>query len=242
MPKKEFAIYDGIVISPTEVESIRDTHSSVVSPNRSGKGKSRQLVSPDPQLQRSNKSDRICRFCGHLIGEGAMEQHIAQCRLSGGRSQKKRQPSSHASQPVIVKCQFCSSSVKEDRLERHLRKMHPTKLTQPKTLTKSTASKDLVKCDFCNSFVRRDRLTMHKTRVHPAHAAQSNQKPSSIIEHSKIQVNSPVTKDTREQSVIQSDRETIFGDKYVGQYRREFDGKFGSIPLHDDYNDEADAE
>ena len=40
----------------------------------------------------------------------------------------------------------------------------------------------------------------------------------------------------------QSDHESSYGDKYVGQSRREWDGKFGSLPLYDDYGDEADAE
>ena len=39
----------------------------------------------------------------------------------------------------------------------------------------------------------------------------------------------------------QSQAETSFGGKYLGQMRREFDGKFGSLPLYDDYDDESEA-
>ena len=31
------------------------------------------------------------------------------------------------------------------------------------------------------------------------------------------------------------------GSKGFGHMRREWDGKFGSFPLHDDYNDESDS-
>lgn len=48
--------------------------------------------------------------------------------------------------------------------------------------------------------------------------------------------------DIRAASVIQSDRETIFGDKHLGPWAHESDGKFGSISLYDDYGDEANAD
>ncbi len=37
-----------------------------------------------------------------------------------------------------------------------------------------------------------------------------------------------------------SSNETRYGGKYLGQVRREWDGKFGSLPLYDDYGEESD--
>jgi hypothetical protein len=39
----------------------------------------------------------------------------------------------------------------------------------------------------------------------------------------------------------QSFYETNFGGKYLGQMRREGSGQFGSLPLYDNYGDNADA-
>jgi len=45
-----------------------------------------------------------------------------------------------------------------------------------------------------------------------------------------------------EQAFIQSHDEPMDGGKYLGHMEREWDGKFGSLPLYDDHNDEADAD
>ncbi|MBU6362340.1 MAG: hypothetical protein KGS46_20205 [Chloroflexi bacterium] len=44
------------------------------------------------------------------------------------------------------------------------------------------------------------------------------------------------------ESLWQSSDESSYGDKYLGHMQREWDGKFGSLPLYDDYGDEADAD
>ena len=42
-----------------------------------------------------------------------------------------------------------------------------------------------------------------------------------------------------EEELNQSDHESRFGEKYLGQMRRDYDGTFGSIPLYDDYGEES---
>ncbi len=42
-----------------------------------------------------------------------------------------------------------------------------------------------------------------------------------------------------EEELYQSDQESNYGDKYVGQMRRDYDGTYGSLPLYDDYGDES---
>jgi hypothetical protein len=47
---------------------------------------------------------------------------------------------------------------------------------------------------------------------------------------------------SQSEALTQSASEKRFADKYVGQMRREWDGKFGSLPLYDDYGDESGAD
>jgi len=52
----------------------------------------------------------------------------------------------------------------------------------------------------------------------------------------------PNTNEKSQAAFDQAFHESRFGDKYVGLSRRESSGRFGSLPLYDDYGDEADAD
>jgi len=105
----------------------------------------------------------------------------------------------------------------------------------------------MVQCPYCHSPVRRDRLRKHVAKrcpktVNPQMSRTKGRKPGVTV--GDVQKTGRETKGerTKLEALRQSDHESRFGEKYVGQSHREWDGKFGSIPLHDDYGDEADAE
>ena len=111
----------------------------------------------------------------------------------------------------------------------------------------SSTSQRMAQCPYCHCAVRRDRLQKHVAsrcpkRAMPQAPRGKGTKPG--MTDRDVQKTSRETNGerTKLEALRQSDYESRFGEKYVGQSHREWDGKFGSIPLHDDYGDEADAE
>jgi hypothetical protein len=104
-----------------------------------------------------------------------------------------------------------------------------------------------VKCPLCKHRTEYNVLIVHIQVSHPGLnpkkvMAEFNRnyrkgKPETHWEQNR-DVNGPVQ---NHESLKQSQDETRDGGKYMGHMRRE-NGKFGSLPLYDDYSDEADAE
>lgn len=122
--------------------------------------------------------------------------------------------------------------------------------TKKSVSTPQNMGKVITQCPYCKNSVRSDRLEKHIS------------KKCSTKRKSEFQVNKPKSLQTKsgtqpkgisgigpviskasidEEALRQSFDEPIDGGKYLGQMRREWDGKFGSLPLYDDYEDEADA-
>lgn len=143
----------------------------------------------------------------------------------------------------IVPCPVCGIHITQRGLERHIRAAHPnatqsavTKVDQvPSSRNSAISKKPLVECTICGQRVRDDRLARHMRKVH---AEQMMPTPTDNAESSD-----PATPPKHvEQAFIQSHDEPMDGGKYLGHMEREWDGKFGSLPLYDDHNDEADAD
>ena len=109
----------------------------------------------------------------------------------------------------------------------------------------------MTQCPYCSSPVRADRLKRHIQTKCPARKNALPQADKHISSNAKPgkQQESVSSMDTvtwepniKEEALRQSFDEPIYGGKYLGHMRREFDGKFGSLPLYDDYDDEADAD
>ena len=75
----------------------------------------------------------------------------------------------------LVKCEICACSVRKDRLEKHIKKIHNSSITStadsklkvPSSLKHSRKSKSmLVPCSICKSFVGKDQLALHKRLFH----------------------------------------------------------------------------
>lgn len=149
----------------------------------------------------------------------------------------------------LVECPICQVPVKPARLDQHIRKVHQqgdTPSPSPK-IPKSAHGKNLVFCQVCNVAIKPSRLAEHLLKVH---------RQGSISNHSsaKRKRNSPDsgernrpsqysnTDPKKQDAFDQAFHEPRFGDKYVGLSRRESSGRFGSLPLYDDYGDDADAD
>lgn len=104
-----------------------------------------------------------------------------------------------------------------------------------------------IKCRYCNKFVEKDKIREHDKLYHldeiplkyiqekqpflPKHK-EKNESESDIAPEGKL--------GNMAEAFKQAFNETRYGAKGM-HHRHEWDGKFGSTPLHDDYNDESES-
>jgi predicted Zn-ribbon and HTH transcriptional regulator len=86
-----------------------------------------------------------------------------------------------------------------------------------------TVPENRVRCPDCGASIRTDHLAKHLRNRCPRRDEHFVSEPLPA-------------------ALAQSHDEPSFGDKGLGQMRRESSGQFGSLPLDDDYGDEAAAE
>jgi hypothetical protein len=130
-------------------------------------------------------------------------------------------PSSPQPARTLTRCPRCSCELRTDNLKKHLSSRCP--------------ARDTV-------------ATVRGVQSSPQKATLRTTTPQPKLKKSRPRTSTP-DEDTLEirrmfdqYATGQSSYEAIFGERYVGQTRRDSDGSFGSIPLHDDYGDEADAD
>jgi transcription elongation factor Elf1 len=170
----------------------------------------------------------------------------------------------------MVTCTFCNSQVRADRLSKHISNIHPDKKLPPDTKRHTTASdktrprklsprdmsptqklsnKPFVRCSICEQNIRSDKWEKHLKKVHAASVTNKVSKSSSKSRNtapksprtSRKSGGGGIDPDVRRRALKELHEETSYGDKYLGQVRREADGRFGSIPLYDDYSEESGA-
>lgn len=165
----------------------------------------------------------------------------------------------------LVSCPHCGKAVRENDLYAHLSAFHMRSKSSRKAISPSTPQKParttsvsfprqkmMVQCSQCPSMVRSDRMEKHLLRIH--HLSQYQVRSGFPVQQratasASVKPNSKVVSNKRDvpksplpAAFAQSHDEKMYGDKYLGQMRRESDGKFGSLPLYDDYSDEANAD
>jgi len=179
------------------------------------------LVANSNTTRRRAKSSRIV----HIDQSGVILTRSELKRPSGQQksSQVKQEPRPEIARPpaapspdtpgnVLVTCPQCKVQVTEKRLEKHMRERCPKRYSVARS-PQQTQVQSVHK----HSQVANRRLVSSSPGTSPSQRSQN-------------------------EALNQSDSETRFADKYVGQMRREGDGKFGSLPLYDDYGDEANAD
>jgi len=109
----------------------------------------------------------------------------------------------------------------------------------------------LTACPYCPAKVNPAKMKKHITKMHPSKLPlynkaqkrqQQAQKGKSELRRDKPGLGWKEEQVDALEALRQSFDEKRDGSKGLGHMRREGDGKFGSFPLHDDYNDESDAE
>jgi hypothetical protein len=119
----------------------------------------------------------------------------------------------------------------------------PIKKIQPFRKIKSKK----LKCRYCNKFIEKDKINEHNNLYHPNEMPSKNTQEihSLLPKHKKKNKNEPDIAPEGKlgnmaEAFKQAFNETRYGAKGM-HHRHEWDGKFGSTPLHDDYDDESDS-
>lgn len=191
-----------------------------------------------------------CPLCDALIEQERLERHLKKMHQRASPKQVLARRGGH------IYCPHCHKLVDSRYLQRHIEDAHRrskrrAKSTQrvPKSIPAST-NQALTVCPICHVSVSEKRLQKHLKKVHSVSTvpapAKVTAKPVIKPAKQRAQQQKPGQSVSKERpqppQLEQASHEKRFGDKYVGLSRREGSGRFGSLPLYDDYGDEADAD
>jgi uncharacterized C2H2 Zn-finger protein len=215
-----------------------------------------------------------CPKCGLKVRTRRLEIHMARAHPVVKQKKVKKsapkpifqrwnidaQVSPPNTKPQFVTCPECQVTIRQDRLDKHLRKAHGPKavasVTEPadsgddcnnadaeKILPKPDAQtqfqsfndpKSFVACPVCSVSVRNDHLGKHLRKVHFHPSTKMNNAPAKAGKA----LAKGRTSATFEHSRVEREQD---GSKNIGYLARER-GRYGSHPMHDDYSDEGGAD
>ncbi len=147
----------------------------------------------------------------------------------------------------LVTCPICTCQIKEELYDVHLA-IHKRRVDECK-------NKELIQCSVCSAKVRADRMQKHLRNVHSVDGCE-NTKSFLTIEKLRKKINttskerfnriSSVSRNSNHRSKVDNSddncqHDAIFGDKDLGYFARD-NGRFGSLPLYDDYSEDSDAD
>lgn len=142
------------------------------------------------------------------------------------------------------KCNQCGQmlhtlDVKEHQT--HCRKRGSENLIQQNKKMPGQGDVDIL-CGVCNRYVHPKHITEHERKFHPRVKFKPAGSPHQTTADRKHIPSGRNAKAVNFRSRRQLDDDGLDGSKYLGHFRRESSGQFGSYPLHDDYGDESDAD
>lgn len=228
---------NGVVVSRSEVEGSRLQLVETVGTKRRPRPKVTQ-----PQITRAPSTQSTvvvkCPQCGCEVSEQRLADHMsAKCPKRQHRAPDSRFLLRDDGRDIFGRLkQIAYRPRKKSEVSRQ-----DSKLVVERPRPNSTL---LVECPQCKCQVRESRLDNHMRLKCPKKDAPAQKQVENQVMPSREQAPMTSTPSSSRQveALIQSDRESRFADKYVGQMRHQWDGKFGSLPLYDDYGDEADAD
>lgn len=106
----------------------------------------------------------------------------------------------------------------------------------------------LIECRFCDKFIEKEKIGEHNKLCHPDKLAEiyKQDKYISKLKHKKEnQEDTDLAPEGKLGNIAEALKQALNEFRYGAKgmhHRHEWDGKFGSTPLHDDYGDESDSE
>ena len=105
-----------------------------------------------------------------------------------------------------------------------------------------------IECRYCKKIVKKNKINEHNSLYHPDKlpASHKQDRNSLLPKHKKkhdgdVDIEPEGKLGNIAEAFKQAFNEIRYGAKGM-HHRHEWDGKFGSTPLHDDYDDESDSE
>jgi hypothetical protein len=133
-------------------------------------------------------------------------------------------PSSSVPKKPLVVCSLCGVNVREDRLPKHMFKVHPSKSMRFSMPKSTQTTRDVTK----------------KVKTPSTRPARNRVRlPSRVRQRAPTRPRGQGTANGYLEQIFDDPR---YGGKYIGQTLRESDGSFGSIPLNDNYSEESGPE
>jgi len=172
-----------------------------------------------PQCQAKVRSDRLDRHIQNV--------HNGPTKTKTATPASTKKPVAGPAEKERVCCPKCQIYMRADDLQDHLRVSHKG---------------ELIRCPHCKVKMRANLLADHLLSKH-GQKSPAGQKPGLTPTQTR-KTGKPTVFDRQgtAEALTQSDHEARDGSKGLGHMRRDFDGTFGSFPLHDDYNDESSAD
>lgn len=162
-------------------------------------------------------------------------------------------PVTSSSRQVLIPCRYCDTPVAPKNMERHLRKVHPVESAAPQPVSSPNLAPKkprairlpgtdarYVYCSECKRPVHQDKLQAHLRKVHDIWVKRDERNHfRRVTRRTKSQ--SPRASASERlslQQLEQSSNEPFDGGKYLGHIERK-NGRFGTLPLYDDYSEES---
>lgn len=117
------------------------------------------------------------------------------------------------SRKPMVMCSLCQQNLREDNWNKHVRKVHAAK-SRSQTVARQTERSKVSNIGGLNGGNERHKYLNRTSKTNDVNSEQRR-------------------------AIRGFFEELAYGDKYLGQVRRESDGRFGSIPLYDDYSEDS---
>ena len=139
-------------------------------------------------------------------------------------------------------CPICNALISKKNFNKHLKKHEQKRTASNSVITQKSNEKEKIYCPKCNVLLNKKNLERHLIKVH----STTNTTPTKTVSNNiantkpKIQVckkNKTVSNNRSSKKVYGSNIE--FDDTYYankGDYQFRDDGRFGSTPLYDDYD------
>lgn len=260
--KPVYAVYtddSGVVISQKQYaelhgeskESNRDYYDSGhMLPSSYGKKKNKQK-SKNQIPERSNNFTEASKVANKFAEKKFVSCPVCNASMKSSKLQKHLANVHHQNSPRKItghtgyinlkeehtKCPICKSAIRSDSAEKHFAKAHPGE--------NFLEYANLAQCPLCKHRTHYNVLFVHIQISHPEKnpkivMAEYNRELRKRNKEEKIEkeIDQLVSESEK---LKQSHDEPRDAGKYLGFMIRE-NGKFGSLPLQDNYSDESDAE
>lgn len=215
-------------------------------------------VTPTQVISAKSTANLVpCLVCNALVREERMSKHLRKAHpnvkadFSRMRPQQLKPETSSASGEVrMVLCSVCDALLKQDNWDKHVAKVHSVaRSVSPRFPKSSEKSTEGIKSELkeIDRSLKQLAPGFHRLRIEELQNRRNVllrklQQPTQMSPKStKKGAGNPGMYSEHQKEALRQSRseEGSYGGKYLGHMRRDSDGRFGSLPLYDDYGEDS---